>query len=155
LRVRASFSSPVQGLQVGEDQLGVDRLDVRRGINGTVHMHHVRVVEHPNDLADRVGLADVREELVAEALPLGCALDQARDVHKGHRGRHDPGAFEYRRQPAQPRIGQRHHADVWLDGRERIVRGQHVVVGQRVEQGGLADVGQSDDAEGQAHDEPV
>ena len=52
---------------------------------------------------------------------------------------------------SQPRIGQRDDADVGLDRRERVVRGQHVVAGQRVEEGGLADVGQSDDSEGKAH----
>ena len=40
---------------------------------------------HPH-LADGVGVADVGEELVAHALALAGALDQARDVHKLHGG---------------------------------------------------------------------
>ena len=51
----------------------------------------------------------------------------------------------------EPRIGQRDHALVRLDRRERIVGGQHVVARQRVEQRRLADVGQSDDSQVEAH----
>ena len=55
------------------------------------------------------------------------------------------------REHVQPRVGHAHHADVGLDRRERVVRREHVVLGQRVEQGGLADVGQADDPDGEAH----
>src|ERR1700684_1972507 len=43
-------------------------------------------------------------------------------------------------------------AAVGLDGGERVVRGQRPRLGQRVEQGGLADVGQTDDSDRQAHE---
>ena len=56
---------------------------------------------------------------------------------------------------AEARIRQAHDADVRLDRRERIVRREHVVLGQRVEQGGLADVGQADDADSESHGSPV
>ena len=39
-------------------------------------MAHIRVREDAHDLADRVGLPDVRQELVAQALALGRAADQ-------------------------------------------------------------------------------
>ena len=42
-------------------------------------------------------------------------------------------------------------ADVRLDGRERVVRREDVVLGQRVEEGRLARVGESDDADGECH----
>ncbi len=48
-------------------------------------------------------------------------------------------------------VGHADHAHVRLDRRERVVRGEDVVAGERVEQGGLADVGQSDDADGESH----
>ena len=51
----------------------------------------------------------------------------------------------------EPGVGQAHDADVRLDRRERVVRREHVVLGQRVEQGGLADVGQADDADSESH----
>ena len=53
----------------------------------------------------------------------------------------------------QPLVRQRDHPDVGLDRRERVVRGEHLVLGEGVEQGGLADVGQSDDSDGEGHED--
>jgi hypothetical protein len=139
----------LQRLEVGEDQLGGDRLDVGGGVDAAVDVHDVGIVEHAHDLADRVGLADVGQELVAQPRALGRALDDAGDVDEGHdrgddlRRRVDAG------QLVQTRVGQRHHADVGLDRGERVVRGEHVVAGQGVEQGRLADVREPDDPQGQ------
>ncbi len=58
-------------------------------------------------------------------------------------------------QHGQPRIGHADHADVGLDGGERVVGRQHVVAGQGVEQGRLARVGQPDDADGESHEGPA
>ena len=54
-------------------------------------------------------------------------------------------------EPVEPLVGQRDDADVGLDRGERVVRRQHLGLRQRVEEGGLADVGQSDDADGECH----
>ena len=63
----------LQRLQVGQDQLGVDRLDVGARVDPAVDVHDVGVGEHPDHLADRVGLADVGQELVAQPGALGLA----------------------------------------------------------------------------------
>src|SRR5690606_27240031 len=70
----------LDGLEVGEDQLGVDRLDVVLGRDLAVDVDDVLVLEGADDLADRVGLADVREELVPQALTLGGTAHDAGDV---------------------------------------------------------------------------
>ena len=59
--------------------------------------------------------------------------------------------FAMRASLVEPRIGHLHDADVRLDGAERIVLGRDAGLGERVEQGGLADVRQSDDAAFQTH----
>ena len=79
----------VDGLQVGEHQLGVDRLDVVARRDLAVDVHHVRVGEGPHHLADRAGVADVGEERVAAALPLRRAPHQTGDVDERHRRRDD------------------------------------------------------------------
>ena len=57
-----------------------------------------------------------------------------------------------RGQRVQPRLGHRHVADVGLDGAERIVgRLRRRGLGQGVEQGRLADVGQADDRDFEGH----
>ena len=55
----------LDGLQVGEDQLGVDGVDVVGRVDLAVDVDDVVVFEGAYDLADRVGLANVGEELVA------------------------------------------------------------------------------------------
>ena len=70
--------APLQAVEVGEHQLGLDRLDVGDRIDLVRHMGHVAVVEAAHHMRDRVDLADVAEELVAEPLALRGAPHQAR-----------------------------------------------------------------------------
>ena len=70
-------------------QLGVDRLEVVLRVHAALDVHDVVVGEAADDLRDRVGLADVREELVAEALALARAADDAGDVDERHGGGQD------------------------------------------------------------------
>ena len=58
----------VDRLQIGENELCVDRVDVIVGIDMAVHMDDVVVFERSHDLADCIRLANVREELVAQSL---------------------------------------------------------------------------------------
>ena len=106
-----------------------------------------------DDLADRVGLADVREELVAQALALArrrgrCPRCRRTSTVAGQ----DPLRSRRSRRASSSRgVGHADDADVRLDRRERVVRREHVVLGQGVEQGRLADVGQTDDSDGERH----
>lgn len=59
----------LERLHVGEDQLGLDDLDVGRGVDLAVDVHHVVVGEHAHHLTDGVALTDVGEELVAQPAP--------------------------------------------------------------------------------------
>ena len=54
-------------------------------------MDDVFVLEAAHQIDDAVGLAYVREELVAEALAFGRAGDETRDVHELHRRRRHLG----------------------------------------------------------------
>ena len=114
-------------------------------------MDDVGVGEDPDHLADRVALADVGEELVAQPLPLRSPLHDARDIDERHRGRQDPGGAEDPRENVEPPVRYADDAHVGLDRGEGVVGREHVVLGQGVEQRGLADVGQADDADGEAH----
>ncbi len=138
-------------LEIGQDQLGVDGLDVVDGRDLAVHMDDIGVGEDPDHLADGIALADGGQELVAQPLAHRRALHDAGDVHERDHGRHDLLALEELGQPGEPLVGHRHHAHVGVDGGERIVGRQDLVTGQGVEQGGLPDVGEADDADGQSH----
>src|SRR3712207_9204539 len=58
------------------------RSDVVRRADLAVDVHDVGVGEDADDLADRVALADVGQELVAQPRALGGAADDAGDVHE-------------------------------------------------------------------------
>ena len=137
--------------EIGQRELGVDHLDVGDRIDLARDVDHVRVVEAAHDVHDGVGLADVRQELVAEPLALGGAGDQAGDVDELDRRRDELLRLLDRREPAEPRVGHLDDADVGLDGAERIILGRDAGLGQRIEQRGLAHVRQADDPATQAH----
>ena len=101
---------------------------------------------------DCVHLADVAEELVAEAFALRRALHQPCDIDERQLGWDDLGGAGDGRQPVEPRIGNRDLADVRLDRAKGIVgRLRRLRLGQRVEEGRLADVRQADDTAFKAH----
>ena len=106
------------------------------------------VVVRAHDVHDRVGLADVREELVAQALALAARPRRGRRC-RGSRS--CPGrSFEAPTVSAtcsRRSSCDRHDRDVRLDRRERVVRRLRARAGERVEQRGLARVGHADDAD--------
>ena len=149
--LRGLFHAAVHHLQVGHDEFEVDRFNVADGIDGHVRagvgddVHDVLVIEAAHDVNDGVRATDVLQELVAEASTLARALDKTRDVHEfDDRGGLLLGVVHLG-ELVQPLVGHGHHADVRLDGAERIVGALRAGVGDGVEQGGLADVRQPDD----------
>ena len=74
-------------LEIRQRELGVDDFDVVARGDAVRHVHDVVVLETAHDVRDRVGLANVREKLVAETLAFRGARDQACDVDEFHRGR--------------------------------------------------------------------
>ena len=134
--------------KVGQDQLGLDSFHVALRVHLAGDVHHVRIAEEAHDLADGVRLADVREELVAQALALAGSSHKARDVHELDGCRHDARRVVDLSQAVQTRVGHGHHAHVGLDGGERVVGREAALVREGREQRGLADVRQTDDTDG-------
>jgi len=141
----------LDGRQVGQRELGLDDLDVGHGIDAPADVHDIGILEAAHEIDDAVGLADVGEKLVAETLAFGSARDEPGDVHELHdRRRHLLGTRKLR-DPREPRVGHGHDAHVRVDGAERIVLSRDRGPGERVEQRGLADVGQADNTASQTH----
>ena len=80
----SGFLSLVQAaldsLEVFEKKFVVDDFLVAYGVDGTVDVGDIVVVEAAEDMYDGVSLADIGEEFVAETLTFRCSLDQTGDV---------------------------------------------------------------------------
>jgi bifunctional DNase/RNase len=112
----------------------------------------VVVPEGTHHHRDRIGLADVREERIAQTLTAGRSAYQSGDVDEAHGRGHDLFGVVERRQRVEPPIRDGDLADVRLDGRERVVRGKRLRRSrERVEDGRLAHVGKPDDTARQCH----
>ena len=74
------LQTPLGLLEVGEQQLGLDHLGVGERVDAPVGMGDPLVAVGADDVADRVGLADLGEEPVAEPLSRRGAAHEAGDV---------------------------------------------------------------------------
>ena len=147
---RAAFGNAVQRLfhraQVGQAQLGLDHLDVGDRIDLAGDMDHVVVFKAAHHVDDGVGLADVRQKLVAQALAgAGTGHQPAMSTNSTmarwtRSGLHDGG------QRVKPRVRHFDHAHIGLDGAKGVVFSRNAGLGQGVEQGRFTDVGQAHDA---------
>src|SRR6185503_11855733 len=79
----------LHSLEVGQDQLGVDDLDVAYGIDVPGNVENVGLLEATDDLHNGIDLPDVAQELVAQAFARAGAFDQAGDVDELDRRRDD------------------------------------------------------------------
>ena len=141
---------------VGQDELGHDGVGIAGGVDElarAAHLtHDVGVLKVAHDLADGVGLADVCQELVAQALALVSALHQTCDVDKLDRSRHNATRVDDVSKLLQAAIGHIDDAHVGVNRGERVVGGKAGLFGKRGEQRRLAHVGQAHDTDGKGHD---
>ena len=141
----ALVDAALHHLDVGHDQLQVDDVDVTQRIGAALHMGDIAVLEAADHMDDGVGGTDVGQELVAQTLALGSALDQACDVDELDDGRGGLlGGVEVG-QPLQTLVGHGNHTHIGVDGAEGVVVGRNAGVGDGIEQSGLAHIGQTND----------
>ena len=108
-------------------------------------MDDVIIVKAAHHMDDGVGHADVAQELVAQTLAAGGTLDQTGDVHKLDDSGGGLLGVVHLGQLVQTVVRHRHHAHVGVDGAEGVVGALGAGVGDGVEQGALAHVGQAHD----------
>ena len=115
-------------------------------------MDHVVVFKAAHHIDDGVCLADVGQKLIAQTLASASPGHQAGDVDKLHDGGHDTFGLNNGGELGQTQIGHFHHTDIGLDGTKRVVFSRDTGLGQGIEEGGLAHIGQADDAAFQTHE---
>ena len=57
-----------EAFEIGQHQLGLDRLDIGDRIDAALDMRDVGILKAAHDMGDGIDLADIGEELVAEPL---------------------------------------------------------------------------------------
>ena len=77
-----SNQSLLQAVEIGQHQLGLHHLRIADRVDGAFDMRDIVILEAAQHVDDRIHLADVGEELVAQALALAGAAHQAGDIHE-------------------------------------------------------------------------
>jgi uncharacterized glyoxalase superfamily protein PhnB len=142
----------LDAFEIGQHQLGVDGVGIGQRVDPTLDMGDIVIGKAAQHMGDRIDLADIGQELVAQPLALRGALHQPGNIDKGDSRRNHAGRPGDRRQPVEPRIGHRNIAGIGLDRAEREIRrlgGR--CPRQRVEKRRLAHIRQADDAQSEAH----
>ena len=112
----------LEAFEIGEHQLGLDRLDIVERRDLARDMGDVVILETAHDMGDGVAFADIGEELVAEPFAFRGAAHEAGDIDEGEPRRDDFLGTGDASQTLEARVGHRHIADIRLDGAERIIR---------------------------------
>ena len=109
-------------------------------------MSDVVACKAANDVSDRVGLPDVRQELIAQALPLGRTPDQPGNVDEFDDCVHGALRLHNPRDRFQALVRDADDAHIGFNGAKRVILRRDFSRGERVKQRRFADVGQADDA---------
>ena len=140
-------------LEVGQHQLGLDRLDVGQRVDAAIGVHDVvrRGGRGRRARSRRSRGCCARKRLPSPSPWWAPATRPAMSWKSivSCTSSEAPHGVGHR---LQPRVVDRHDGDVGLDRREGVVGGLGAGPGERVEQRGLARVGQPDDADAHAHE---
>jgi len=132
-------------LQILLEQLIGDDIQVPNGVDFTLVMHDFFSGESSHDVEDAIDSLDVGQEGVAEALSLTGSGDEAGDIENRDAGGHLGTGLEEFAKPLESLIGHKDFGLGGVDSAERVVLCRYTEVGEHVEGGGLADIGQADE----------
>ena len=116
-------NSSFKNFDIRENQLKIDRFDISKRINASVYMDDIWIFEAAYYMYDCIYFTDICKELVAEAFTLGCTLYQTCDINKFDNSRCHLLRVVKIPEQFQSFIRNSNHADVRVDGTERVVCG--------------------------------
>ena len=127
--------------QIGQSKFSVNHFNVGNRVNFTRDVNHVVIVKATHHVCNRIGFANIGEELIAQTFAFGRTCDQARNIDKLHRSKLHALWFDNFSQRIHARIGHFDHADIRLNRTKRVVFSRNTRFGQGVKKSGFADVG--------------
>ena len=134
--------------QVGQHEFEVEALEVPRGVDAAFGMRVGRILECPDHVEQGIRVAQPGEVIGGQLFRADVALGRRRrrrHVHVGDVGLDDLLRLEDGREGVEARVGHLDHPDV--EGHPAVAAGLGVASGERVEDGGLAGSGQTDDGD--------
>ena len=141
-----------QAFKVGEHQFGFDRVGVGNRVDLALDMGDVVILETAQNVNDGVDFADIGKKLVAQPFALRRAAHQSGDIDETELRFDDLGAAADLRDGRKPVVGHRDPAFIGFDGAKGIVRRlRRLRFRERIEQGGLAHIGKTDDTATKTH----
>src|SRR5690606_28230020 len=132
--------------QVGQHQFGVDGFDVADGVDRSLDVGDVGILEAADDVQDGVDIANVGKEFVTQSFPHRGPPHDASDVDQLQDGGDHLLGRDVLLDELQAAVGNRHGPHVGLDGAKGVVLAGDTRRRQGVEQSAFADVRQSNDA---------
>ena len=146
------FQALFRALHVGQQQFQLNGFHIAQGVHVAVHMGDVFVLKAAHHLHDGRAFADIAQKLVAQPLALAGPAHQPGNVDKVHAGINGLARPGLGGEGVHPRVRHGHCGLVGFNGAERVVGGLGVLrLGQGVEQGGFAHVGQPNDSDAERH----
>ena len=142
-------------LQIGQRQLGVDRVDIAGRVNLVVDVDDIRILEATYHVGDDPYLADVGQKLVAKPLALAGALDETGNIDELERGRNQPLRRDDFLDPLQSGVRHIDDTDIRIDRAERIVGDFRGSCRNRSKDSRLTNVGNADNTTIQTHEPPL
>ena len=130
-----AVDTALDGLQISQLQLQVNDLLVAHGIHGAVNMGHIIVVEATQHMDDGIGLTNVTQEFVSQALTTAGSLHQSGDVDDFDRRGHDARGIHQLGELVETLVGNGDNAHIGLDGAEREVGRLRLGIRQAIKQG--------------------
>ena len=119
----------INGFEVFYLKLHVDNLLVAHGIDRTIDVYDIIIVEAAEDMDNRVRLADIRQELVAQTFALACPFHETGDINDFDRRRDDAFGMYQFGEAVQPFVGDGDDTHVRFDSTKRKVCGLRFRIG--------------------------
>jgi len=146
--VQALFNA----LQVGQQQFGFNGVHIPQGINAAVHVGDIFILKAAHYMHNGRAFANVAQKLVAQPFTLACAAYQTCNVDKINTGVNGLLGLGLGGQGIHPLVRHRHRGLVGFNGAEGVVGGLGILgLGQGVEKGGFANVGQAHNTNTERH----
>ena len=116
-----SVNSALDYFYIREDKLKVNCFYISCGTYFAVNVNDIVIFEATYNVNDSINLTDVRQELVAEAFTLGCALHKTCNVNEFESCGCEFFGVVHLSECVKTFIGNGYYSHIWLNCAERVV----------------------------------